>query len=1072
MNENVLNSLLVEFFENQRTSADRKREIEYNLANFKKQPDALRVSRQWLESPQTSPYVAFYALSIYEDLLCRWYDASVRAEDRADTRSFLFRVLTTSHQRFPPFVTNKLVKLVVDIAKKEFPHDWPDLMQQVYDLRQSSLMLCLVLCKTICEEFVANREDMPAARKADLKMHLLQEVPSIMVVAVEVLVNIHETCIKSPPFASPTDGVAGGFGMGMHSPVRSPHAVNFPMVGESPSKAAFPLSPARSNGLSNEAIIHGGQIHGDNVVLCRLALDALHSLVSWVPISEETHASLVIDTIFKFAQLTDGGTVELGSLGMTCINEVMSRNHVPQEFFTFIMLITKQVCEMMRYLTSDVPGGAPRIVGIDATYQEKLIEFLEHFVGKHISRAAESVPDFPLEEFLVLLFKFTFHQPSPEAYLSCLHIWDVFEDQLIAKQADPKAGVLHVQRLQGGLLGLSREVMRKVQFTEYPEDLNAFGDDLTENGENEWELYLRTSCDLVADLYPDGVLQSLFELFMKHSDLLFSARGQVPSEPVRYAALDLRAVLAVFGRVSHVFTANFRGGLSAATTIIERLLGILNVDGVRQPNSIAKSKASDAYEQLAVQTFSTLSVFIHWFELYRVEAVHNQADLAGFQRLLLPLINFSLDAMSSRKNISNASSALLYSIASTVKPDILAYDPISQYLTIVHSASISYPHTTMKNVYKFITAMYVLPHTGNASERVLGSSPAAMQKNEVKVPIRHTIDVMCAMMETVQSEGTQPKEIVHQSLAPLVRPTIQLVRVYAHDHTILPLLLDFILQLFSSLRKQVTRDTNLLQDTLNLFLSMLKGNDLKRSILDGPGNAVLDKFILIIGSLVGDKAFEKMLPGIIHFLDVEICGQCIADESLGIDEIRSHFYEVLHQIVLQHSRWFFGSQVARMAGARSGGETHEKELLGILNMIARTFQMSSMDVFRQNLLTLQDLDSKTKLYSKDVFKQSMLLPFIEMLLDCLLGKSRDFLRDDLIAVLGGMILTDLALNINFLFQLIPAFITTRCGGMTLEQHKVLANYLQAIQDSQNCGELLNTVVNDYGFFAQTAGAGR
>ena len=53
----------------------------------------------------------------------------------------------------------------------------------------------------------------------------------------------------------------------------------------------------------------------------------------------------------------------------------------------------------------------------------------------------------------------------------------------------------------------------------------------------------------------------------------------------------------------------------------------------------------------------------------------------------------------------------------------------------------------------------------------------------VKVPIRHTIDVMCAMMETVQSEGTQPKEIVYQSLAPLVRPTIELVRVYAHDHS-------------------------------------------------------------------------------------------------------------------------------------------------------------------------------------------------------------------------------------------------------------------------------------------------
>ena len=218
------------------------------------------------------------------------------------------------------------VKIVVDIGKKEFPHDWPNFLQQVYDLRQSSLMLCLVLCKTICEEFVANREDMPAARKADLKMHLLQEVPSIMMVAVEVLVNIHDTCIKSPPFASPTDGVSGAFGMGMHSPVRSPHAVNFPMIGESPSKAAFPLSPARSSGLSSEAIIHGGHIHGDNVVLCRLALDTLHSLLSWVPIEEHTHASLVIDTIFKFAQVGRSKlSVRAVPISTLCIHSVDGR---------------------------------------------------------------------------------------------------------------------------------------------------------------------------------------------------------------------------------------------------------------------------------------------------------------------------------------------------------------------------------------------------------------------------------------------------------------------------------------------------------------------------------------------------------------------------------------------------------------------------------------------------------------------------------------------------------------------------------------------------------------------------
>ena len=81
--------------------------------------------------------------------------------------------------------------------------------------------------------------------------------------------------------------------------------------------------------------------------------------------------------------------------------------------------------------------------------------------------------------------------------------------------------------------------------------------------------------------------------------------SQVDATP----ALDLRAVLAVLGRVSHVFTANFRGGLPAATTIIERLLGILNLNGVRSSETII-TEARDAFEQLYVSDSSILLIMV------------------------------------------------------------------------------------------------------------------------------------------------------------------------------------------------------------------------------------------------------------------------------------------------------------------------------------------------------------------------------------------------------------------------------------------------------------------------------
>lgn len=67
-----------------------------------------------------------------------------------------------------------------------------------------------------------------------------------------------------------------------------------------------------------------------------------------------------------------------------------------------------------------------------SSYIDKFSEFLRLFVSVHLRRF-ENNSQFPVLEFLSLLFRYTFHQHSVEAYFNCLDVWGIFLDHLSSK---------------------------------------------------------------------------------------------------------------------------------------------------------------------------------------------------------------------------------------------------------------------------------------------------------------------------------------------------------------------------------------------------------------------------------------------------------------------------------------------------------------------------------------------------------------------------------------------------------------------------------------------------------------
>jgi hypothetical protein len=61
-------------------------------------------------------------------------------------------------------------------------------------------------------------------------------------------------------------------------------------------------------------------------------------LLRWVPLTDVATPAL-LDFIFRFAALSDPGTVGLGTAAMGCVNEVLARSCIPRDLQEFLVHI-------------------------------------------------------------------------------------------------------------------------------------------------------------------------------------------------------------------------------------------------------------------------------------------------------------------------------------------------------------------------------------------------------------------------------------------------------------------------------------------------------------------------------------------------------------------------------------------------------------------------------------------------------------------------------------------------------------------------------------------------------------
>ncbi|KAK6481864.1 exportin-6-like [Huso huso] len=1105
----ALEALMIEFFHSC-TSNERKREIEELLNNFAQQTGAWRYCLYFLSNTQNE-YVMMYSLTVFENLINKMW-LGLASQDKMEIRSCLPKLLLSEHRVLPYFIRNKLCKVIVDIGRQDWPMFYHDFFTNTLQLIQSPAMapLGLILLKTTSEELACPREDLSVARKEELRKLLLEQVPTVLGLLTGILESIwdkHSVTAATPP-PSPTSGESGDL---LSSLLQGPYY----------SKLLSQPIP---------------MLNSESEHLCSLALESLAHLFSWIPLSTSITPSL-LDTIFHFArfgcdvqgakgklggpsmngntQLPDGAEqVRLGVLAMTCVNELVSKNCVPLDFEEYLLRMFQQTFFLLQKLTRENNTHTVKswLEELDESYVEKFTDFLRLFVSVHLRRI-ESNSQFPVVEFLALLFKYTFHQPTHEGYFSCLDIWTIFLDYLTTKIKSRLADRDTVlNRYKDALVLLLQEVLNRIQFRYNQAQLEELDDEtLDDDQQTEWQRYLRQSLEVVAkvmELLPTHAFSTLFPVLQENLDVYLGLQQFiVTSGTVRRLNIaaendcrrlhcslrDLSSLLQAVGRLTEYFIGDvFAARFNDALTVVERLVEVTCYgsrislyDLETAVPTVLKPDLIDVH----AQSLAALQAYSHWLAQFYSEV--QQQNQERFVSLITSAMDATTPLIGSKvpEKLLLSACHLLVSISTTVRPVFLVTVPAVQNLfnLITDSSARRLPPEAQVLVCRALSNILLLPwpslpeseqqwHTRSTNHanllsaltrhyRLLRGSaslqPRRVGLEDMKAIVHQTLRVLKDVVDSISGESTKSRQICYQSLQESVQVSLALFPVFIHQPDVTDEMLSFFLTLLQGLRVQM--GVPFTEQIIQTFLNMFTREQLSESILHegSAGCRVVEKFLKILQVVVQEpgQAFKPFLPSIIS-LCMEQVYPIVAERPSP--DVKAELFELLYQVLHHNWRYFFKSSVLASVqrGVSEEPMENKAQFIAIMQAFGQSFLQPDIHIFKQNLSYLESLNSKQKLYHKKLFRTTMLFHFLNVLLQVLVHKSHDLLQDDIALAVYNMASVDFD---GFYSAFLPEFLNS-CQGVDSNQRTVLGRNFKMDRDLPSFTQSVHRLVNDLRYY--------
>ncbi|XP_071749050.1 exportin-6-A isoform X2 [Lepeophtheirus salmonis] len=1032
MEENLrgLEALLCEFFD-ERTNNDRKRAIEALLEGFQSSKGAWKEASYFMTHTRNQ-YVCMFAINTLESIIHKQW-VVLQVSDKSEIRSIITGILKEHNQSTPPFIRNKLIKLLVDIARTDWPHFYPEFfIKNIYESleQKKTLVLGLSTLLIASEELATPREEnVYTLRRQELRKLMNEQVPRILRTLHNILLKVlsGKGSRNTPP----------------PSPSHRPHAI----------KTFAPLKSSKENNNLNPL-----SYEEDENEIVELALKCLAHLFSWISLSS---VSLdLTDVLFRYARQSVGN---LGCYAMNCINEVVYCQFVPDNYQNFFLHIFKNAFSLL----SDLMNGDPTngLVAFDEVYLEKFTELLRNFVHIHIRRFYSN-PEFPMMDFLSLLFKYSFQQPYLEGFFSCLEVWGLFIDFVgsspsrVSHGSPTKAFMKFYSNINSSdnpyappLMALVRDILKKISFKFNESELSSLNNIvIDDDNKTEWQNFLFHCIEIlmkVASNFPNEVFQLLDEGWKEYSSVylqltkyIVNSSFVLPSE-VEYRQLhcvlrDFSTYLQIMGRISS-FTIgeHFNSQLNIAGSYMKQLIELVSF-GSQYKLYLLNSPfpaLSEDFMDVHAQSLAALKTWCHWLAQLHREAIKEPQQFDSHCRELTSSMVISVIPViksGSNDKLMHAVAHFLVTLTGTVRPpSIWKLKEFTELFSDLPRLKLL-PDAERLMV-RALSNVLLLTWPGISDQRwderekhlkkflgeitinfgKLSSTDIITVKDAAKPVIIHALRILGDLVEHILNEVTQSKKLIHDCIKESINISFSLFPLYLDDATLTESLLSFFLIIFDVLKAQMGHEY--VEKSIQNLLSVFNQEQLNHilSTDEGSGLKVVEKFLQILQFVVKepDSSFRKFIPLTLSLCLDHICPLVIDKPS---SDLKTPLYSLLFETLFNNWQYFFKSSVVRCLAVAGHSKINNNDLKDqnkelfhrVMEAFGRSFLQPDISVFKQNLLNLEKLHNKWKLYEKEVFMESLITQFLTVLLQVLIHRSHDLLREEIITAVYNMASVD------------------------------------------------------------------
>ncbi|XP_022916840.1 exportin-6 isoform X2 [Onthophagus taurus] len=1037
---NALEKLMEEFF-SPGTSNVRKRDIEEQLTSFGCQGDNWMYCVYFLNNT-TSQYVTMYALTTIESVICRMWN-KIEWECKEEIKHRLYGFYVEQDENSPHFIRNKLAKLMVDIAKIDWPHFYHNFFTHILVLLKSdkAQLLGLVLLRTSSEEMMNERCDVSSSRKDELKRLLQINIPEVFQLLISILHNLgtkprHKATATPPP--SPTQ----------------------------PNPTNLSITPQ----------ITSTKFRPDSKAIIREALAATQHIFSWVPLT--LIPTDIIGAIFHFTHISSYAQDDddMCLLAISTLNELLYRKCVPLSSSPLFIQLYHNTIQLLKDVTCTMGG---RIETLSFDFVGKLAEMLCLIMEQHLWRL-ELEPGFSAIELLSLLFQLTIQLPQLPCYLRCLSVWATFMKQMKPQNA---------HRYSEAVQSLISAVLNKMQFIYNSPQLNGLTEIKDDNDQSEFDLFIKNSIEIIAMVAEHAPLLTFNEVLIpwkNANDIYTMLQGVVNRvsctislQSTEYHRLhcvlrDLSTLTQTLARLSTLFIEHGNEFMSTSTIADNLISKTIESASFARYFRFYHLKVNDErlindFIEVQSQLLAALKTWLIWL------STNSEKSLNKFDKQLIELALYHLkSAHEEPEKVCHAAAHLFLSLSSAIfPPNLISIPEIVEFIQFAPTSRY-YKKETSKVLNSACCNILVRPwgdlSQSDFQKRTLlinsyfngltrefhDLPPQCVDEVKINEIIGNVLPILSNLVEFCNGFQSQSKKLLYMGLKGSIDHSLLLFPLYSRFSEASNHILVFFLNVLNVLQQQMGPEV--IKRAIEIFLEVAISEQQSKNL------SSLEKLLQILQLIIEapGNTYKTFLPGILQLCLHNVC-PVILNQPNEHPEIFVVLLNLLHSILFYRWNYFFISQV-RLGHSPGCSDTVQgpdktqqpDQLLTILQVFGQALLQSDINVFRTSLTSLENLNNKWKLYHKDLFKEHLLPHFLKVLMFSPINKTHDLLTDDIQAAIYNMALVSFGCFFTTFLQSFLALVS----GLTDAQREELKVSFKHDTDMPSFIQNLQRFIND------------